>query len=48
LRSSFPLFREVSAAIETTYVRGAEVFAHGKVTGSPGQGKLATKSEVFI
>jgi dihydroorotase-like cyclic amidohydrolase len=40
--------RQVSAAIETTYVRGAEVFANGKVTGNPGQGKLAAKSEVFI
>jgi dihydroorotase len=40
--------RRVSAAIETTYVRGAEVFANGKVTGNPGQGKLAAKNEVSI
>jgi dihydroorotase len=36
--------RKVSAGIETTYVRGGEVFANGKVTGKPGQGKLASKS----
>jgi hypothetical protein len=26
-------------------VRGAEVFANGKVTGTPGQGKLATTGQ---
>jgi dihydroorotase-like cyclic amidohydrolase len=37
--------RELTAAIDTTYVRGAEVFANGKVTGTPGQGKLATTGQ---
>jgi len=35
--------RDLSANIETTYVRGTEVFAGGKVTGTPGHGKLASK-----
>lgn len=38
--------RDMTAAIEATYVRGAAVFADGKVTGTPGQGKLATKEQV--
>ena len=34
--------REISANIERTFVRGTEVFADGKVVGTPGHGKLAT------
>jgi len=34
--------RTISARIETTLVRGAEVYADGKVVGQPGQGRQAT------
>jgi dihydroorotase (multifunctional complex type) len=38
--------RELSAAVESTYVRGTPVFTDGKVTGVPGHGKLASKEKV--
>jgi dihydroorotase (multifunctional complex type) len=38
--------RPVTAAIESTYVRGVQVYADGKVTGRPGQGKLASTQRV--
>ena len=33
--------REVSAHIDTTLLRGEPVFEDGKVTGKPGQGRIA-------
>jgi dihydroorotase len=33
--------RTLTGRIETTLVRGAEVFAEGKVVGQPGQGRQA-------
>jgi dihydroorotase-like cyclic amidohydrolase len=33
--------REISAAIDRTFVRGTEVYADGKVVGTPGHGRLA-------
>lgn len=33
--------REISAAIDRTYVRGVEVYADGQVVGTPGHGKQA-------
>ncbi|QRP43363.1 dihydroorotase family protein [Amycolatopsis sp. FDAARGOS 1241] len=38
--------RQLTAAIEQTYVRGTEVFAHGKVTGEAGHGKQAVSGKV--
>jgi dihydroorotase len=34
--------REIGVTIETTLLRGTEIYADGVVTGTPGQGKLAT------
>lgn len=38
--------RRVTAAIDSTYVRGVQVYADGKVTGQPGHGKLASTQKV--
>jgi dihydroorotase len=37
--------RECSVSIERTLLRGQEIYADGKVTGAPGQGRMARAEE---